>query len=185
MKNILKNLFRLLVISAVFSFLPVLANNSNSNGCDNSGNCCPDGMNRAQQEAQNTQQMPSLGDAMSQMGTTEFGQILEESGANQMLSKGGPYTIFAPSNEALNNLSQEDIARLRDDPAVLRRTISNHMLKGTITKENESSPDLKTLSGRKVDVTRNDQGVYINGQKIVKGIQYQNGVVYVINGVIL
>lgn len=173
MKKILKNSLGFLAIMAVvFVFTPVLAKGNPDN-------------KQTQQQVQDQQQMPNLKDALDQAGTTDFSKILEKSGAIDMFSKGGPYTIFAPTNEALGKLSQEDINKLKDNPELLKKTISNHMIRGAITQENESSPDLKAMSGRKVDITKDDMNVYVNGQKIIKGVQYKNGVVYVIDGVIL
>lgn len=178
MKNVLKNVFGLWLIATIaFAFTPALAENNNSN------DHCPGGMNKTQ--AQSTQQMPNLNDALNQAGATDFSQILEKSGASKMLSQGGPYTIIAPSNEALSGLPQNEIDKMKDNPALVKKVLENHMMKGTITAENENSPDLMAVSGRKIEITKDDQGVHINGQKIMKGVRYQNGVIYMINGVIL
>lgn len=165
----------------VFGFSSAIAGNCNPN------TCCPG--NTSKTQAQNTQQQEqqnlSLNDALNQVGATDFAQIVQKSGAEQMFAQSGPYTIFAPSNAALNGLSGDTVAKLKDNPDMLKNTMENHIVQGAITQDNITSKQWKSLSGQDIKITTDDQGVSVNGQRITKAIQFKNGVVYLTEGLML
>lgn len=65
----------------------------------------------------------------------------------------GPFTLFAPTNEAFRSLPSEALARLMAQPAELKRVLSGHVTKGTYflgaldSKDSGTDSVLATLDG--------------------------------------
>ena len=65
----------------------------------------------------------------------------------------GPFTLFAPTNEAFRALPSEALARLMANPAELKRVLTGHVTKGTYflsaldSKDSGTDSVLPTLDG--------------------------------------
>jgi steroid delta-isomerase-like uncharacterized protein len=64
-----------------------------------------------------------------------FGAALEKTGLNETLAKGGPYTIFVPTDAAFASFSQHKLAALLEDPAALKNVLLNHVVQGAMSYE--------------------------------------------------
>lgn len=137
-------------------------------------------------EMTQTQENMDAATAARQIGATDFASMIEKTGLNQQFSEGGPFTLFAPSNEAIGRLSQADRDRIGQDQSLQRQLIGNHIYQGTLTTQNISDPNLSTASGQKLVIEQlPDKSTTINGYRITGGIQFGNGVIYQIDGVML
>lgn len=72
-----------------------------------------------------------LGDAIAaEASTTLFTQALRSSGVLQTINEAGPYTIFAPNNDAMQAIGYSSIEQINNtDPAVLKRFVNYHIVK--------------------------------------------------------
>jgi uncharacterized surface protein with fasciclin (FAS1) repeats len=105
----------------------------------------------------------------------------------------GPYTVFAPGNDAFGNLSSEVFAKILVDEEELTRVLSNHVVNGSypaaellnMTGEGNATT-LTTLAGTNLTVTANGSVLMIDNATVVGPEQNaSNGVVHVIGGVLL
>lgn len=110
--------------------------------------------------------------------TTQFAQALEDAGINDRLSTSGPYTVFAPTNQAFSNLS----AGQQSDSNVLL----NHILTGMATERSlRVMSDIVCLSGRTISIQHNGSGLTVENNRITSSnIKADNGVIHIIDGVI-
>ena len=103
----------------------------------------------------------------------------------------GPYTVFAPTDTAFKNLSQETVDTLLkpENKDMLKQILLYH-----VTEGNLSSNDVKALNGKqltqasggKVDISVKGGDVFINGAKvIITDIKASNGVIHVIDTVLI
>lgn len=106
-------------------------------------------------------------------------------GLTQTLQGTGPYTVFAPTNEAFAKLSDTELSALLSDREALRRVLSYHIVPGSFTTS-DISPEIKaqgfaTLGGADLPVT--EQGV---GDATVTtvNIPASNGVLFAIDSVL-
>lgn len=105
------------------------------------------------------------------------------------LNAGGPYTVFAPRNEAFEALPDgvlEDLM-LNENKARLRELLNNHVVSGLVTvAELKDGAVLETVGGEQLRVSRRGNNVMINGAGIVQpeGAS-ENGVIYVIDKVLV
>jgi uncharacterized surface protein with fasciclin (FAS1) repeats len=104
------------------------------------------------------------------------------------LSAEGPFTVFAPTDEAFGNLPEGTLETLLEDPTGELAQILLYHVAGAKALSNELSDgqEMMTLNGKSVVVELMDGHVYINGAKVTMAdIEADNGVVHVINAVLL
>ena len=104
------------------------------------------------------------------------------------LSGDGPFTVFAPTDAAFAALPAGTIPALLADPTgALTDILKYHVLAGSVKSTALSNGmTATTLLGKNITVTINANGVFINNAKVtVADIMTDNGVVHVINAVLM
>lgn len=103
------------------------------------------------------------------------------------LSEPGPFTLFAPTDAAFAALPAGTVAALLDDIPALRDILLYHALSGEVKSSDLSDGMLATtINGKDVTVILNTNGVFINNARVTMAdIQASNGVVHVIDAVLL
>ncbi len=104
------------------------------------------------------------------------------------LSGDGPFTVFAPTDDAFAALPEGTLDALLEDPTGdLADILLYHVVSGKIMSTDLSDGQTATtLLGKDITVTINGEGVFINDAKVtVADIDAVNGVVHVIDAVLL
>ena len=106
------------------------------------------------------------------------------------LSAVGPYTVFAPTNEAFEDLFKElgvsgidELTKEQLTPILL-----NHVVSGKVMASDVKTSELPTLNKESdLDIKVSKKGVKINGNTMVVAtdIEATNGVIHVVDAVIL
>ena len=113
---------------------------------------------------------------------------LQAAGLTQTLSAAGPFTVFAPTDEAFAALPQDALQELLkpENKAVLVKILTYHVVPGKVTSSDLKSGEVKTVEGGAVNVKVDAAtGVMVNEAKVVQpDIQASNGVIHVIDKVI-
>jgi uncharacterized surface protein with fasciclin (FAS1) repeats len=111
---------------------------------------------------------------------------LQAAGLVQTLKGPGPFTVFAPTDEAFAKIAKADLDALLKDKAKLTAVLTYHVFAG-----NASSADLRGLKdlstangGRiKIDATK---GLKVDGATVIKAdVPASNGVIHVIDTVLI
>ena len=108
-------------------------------------------------------------------------------GLDETLASEGPFTVFAPTDDAFSLIPADVIATLLADPTgLLTQILLNHVVSGTtLSTDLSDGMMITTLQGGEVMVSINDGVVMIgNATVIVADLQADNGVVHVIDAVI-
>lgn len=110
-------------------------------------------------------------------------------GLVETLKGEGPYTVFAPTDEAFAKLpagTVEDLLK-PENRAKLKAILTYHVVPGKVmSKEVVKMSTAKTVQGQAVDIEVMDGKVMIDGAKVVQAdIEAKNGVIHVIDTVIL
>ena len=103
-----------------------------------------------------------------------------------MLEHAGPYTVFAPSDEAFARLPDGAVQSLLAAPDTLADVVNYHLVPGRITAADITRRiSAETLQGE--DLTISNHGVVrIDGARLVSGdLEASNGVIHVIDRVLL
>jgi len=111
---------------------------------------------------------------------------LKTTGLIQILAGKGPFTVFAPSDDAFEKLPPEQLEALLKDSALLKSVLSYHVISGHWLVNQFRSGDVRTMQGGPVYVKVSGSRVQVNGARIVQTeIVAANGVIHCIDAVML
>ncbi|MFW9832167.1 MAG: fasciclin domain-containing protein [Candidatus Thorarchaeota archaeon] len=107
-------------------------------------------------------------------------------GLAETLSNDGPFTVFAPTDDAFNALPEGTIEALLKDTEKLKSILLYHVVAGKYkAKDVVSKDEIKTVQGQSVRIDASD-GVKINDAHVIKAdVEAENGVIHIIDKVIL
>ena len=110
---------------------------------------------------------------------------LGAAGLVETLKGKGPFTVFAPTDEAFAKIPKADLEALLKDKAKLTAVLTYHVVPGKVMAVDVKAGKVKTVQGSDITVTTKN-GVMVNKAKVVKtDIVADNGVIHVIDTVIM
>ncbi|WP_206171085.1 fasciclin domain-containing protein [Phragmitibacter flavus] len=113
---------------------------------------------------------------------------LDAADKTSMLKEEGPYTVFAPSDEAFAKLpagTVEDLLK-PENKEKLGKILAYHVLAGKVMAADVKTMMAKTANGAELDIKVSDAGVMVNNAKVVQAdVKASNGVIHVIDAVLL
>jgi len=114
---------------------------------------------------------------------------LTAAGLIDTLKGAGPFTVFAPSDDAFAKLPAGTVEGLLKDIPALTSILTYHVVSGKVLAADVMTMDgksAKTVNGADITISIND-GVHLNGASKVTAtdIQCTNGVIHVIDTVIM
>ena len=119
---------------------------------------------------------------------TKLNETLSKSGLNENLKGKGPFTVFAPLDDAFAAISaQTYYGLLREDKKdKLVNILGRHVFSKKITSSDiDGEIKLKAINGEEVTVKKVNGVVYINEAEVVTAdIEVSNGVIHFINRVL-
>jgi len=104
------------------------------------------------------------------------------------LKNPGPLTVFAPTNAAFEKLPKGTVDRLLrpENKGELEKLLQHHVTTSVLeTKWMKDGQMIGQADGTKVKVTVKDGKVQINGANILASVRASNGIVHVIDAVLL
>jgi uncharacterized surface protein with fasciclin (FAS1) repeats len=98
----------------------------------------------------------------------------------------GPFTVFAPTDEAFAKIPKADLDALLADKEKLTAVLTYHVVPGKVTAADVAKLDsATTVQGGSITIDSSD-GVKVNGATVVKAdVMASNGVIHVIDTVIM
>jgi uncharacterized surface protein with fasciclin (FAS1) repeats len=97
---------------------------------------------------------------------------------------GGPYVVFAPTNDAFAKLDEATLAQLKSDPALLTSTLFYHLVLGYLGPD-DLHGTMPTQQGSQVNVTGKGGDIKINDDvKVVCGYTTRAAYIYMIDTVL-
>lgn len=98
----------------------------------------------------------------------------------------GPYTVFAPTDEAFKKLPAGTVEALLKDLPKLKSILTYHVVAGSIAAKDVKSGDLKTLAGSAIVAGVHGASVTVNGARVVRAdIPASNGMIHSIDTVLM
>jgi len=99
----------------------------------------------------------------------------------------GPFTVFAPTNDAFAKIPEDQLQAILADKDKLTKILTYHVLSGKVLSKNlKKKQTVDTVEGSPVTILAKKSGVTVDGAKVVKAdIKTSNGVIHVIDTVIL
>jgi len=112
---------------------------------------------------------------------------LDAAGLTETIATGGPFTVFAPTDDAFAALPEGALEGLLADPEALADVLTYHVVAGEVPASEVVSLDsAETLNGASVSITASDAGVEVNEANVIAtDLAAFNGIVHVIDAVLL
>ena len=110
---------------------------------------------------------------------------VQAAGLVDVLKSRGPFTVFAPTDEAFAKVPKDVLAALLADKAKLTAVLTYHVVPGTVMAKDVAAGKVKTVQGSELTVSTAG-GVKVDGANVIKtDIVASNGVIHVIDSVVL
>jgi uncharacterized surface protein with fasciclin (FAS1) repeats len=104
----------------------------------------------------------------------------------ETLKTPGPFTVFAPTDDAFAKLPPGTIQTLVQNPPQLARILTYHVVSGKLTKADLVKLDSVTsVEGSPIPINYHDNFEVKNATVIASDIEADNGIIHVIDNVIL
>lgn len=113
---------------------------------------------------------------------------VKAAGLVETLKAEGPYTVFAPTDEAFAKLPEGTVASLLkpENKKKLTEILTYHVIAAKVMAKDVKSGQVKTVNGKEATIAVGDHGVKIDNATVIKtDIEASNGVIHVIDHVIL
>jgi uncharacterized surface protein with fasciclin (FAS1) repeats len=127
--------------------------------------------------------MQNIFDTVKADGTMKkLVHYLETAGLIETLKSGGPYTLFAPNDNAFDRMNiEKDLV----EPAKIKDSMTYHIVPGTYTAEAiRDMENLDTENGKELTVNLDEgQTVVDNGKFVKTNIECSNGIIHIIDNV--
>jgi uncharacterized surface protein with fasciclin (FAS1) repeats len=105
-----------------------------------------------------------------------------------VLNGDGPYTVFAPSNDAFAALPQGTLESLLkpENKDQLVKILKYHVVPGKVLSDDVGQGKTPTVQGEELDIAVSNDMVMVNGAIVTKAdVEASNGVIHVIDQVIM
>ncbi|WP_397535643.1 fasciclin domain-containing protein [Roseateles sp.] len=110
---------------------------------------------------------------------------LQAAGLVETLKGKGPFTVFAPTDEAFAKIPKADLDALLKDKAKLTAVLTYHVVPGKVMAKDVKAGKVKTVQGGELTIATTG-GVTVDKAKVIKtDIVADNGVIHVIDSVVL
>jgi uncharacterized surface protein with fasciclin (FAS1) repeats len=131
--------------------------------------------------------MPTIVDVAVQAGKfNTLVQAVQAAGLVETLSGEGPFTVFAPTDEAFAQIPQETLQAVLADKEKLTAILTYHVVPGRLMAADVvRSTQLQTVQGQSITVSA-EGGVRVDNANVIQtDIEADNGVIHVIDQVIM
>ena len=113
---------------------------------------------------------------------------LDAADKTAMLKEKGPYTVFAPTDEAFAALPKGTVEDLLkpENKEKLGKILAYHVLSGKVSAADVKTMKAKTANGAELNIVVKDGTVMVNDAKVVKAdVVADNGIIHVIDKVLM
>jgi uncharacterized surface protein with fasciclin (FAS1) repeats len=112
--------------------------------------------------------------------------LIQQSGLADTLRGAGPYTVFAPSNEAFKAVPAATMAKLAADKELLRSVLTYHVLPAKVSAAEVKAGSAKTVQGANVALAKAGSFVTVEDAVVQSAdVAASNGVVHIIDRVLM
>lgn len=113
-------------------------------------------------------------------------KAVKAAGLVDTLKGPGPYTVFAPTDEAFAKLQKGTLDDLLKDPEKLKGILTYHVVSGKVAAADVKAGDVKTVNGKHLKVALADGKVKVdNAYVVTKDVKADNGIIHAIDTVVM
>jgi len=113
-------------------------------------------------------------------------QLIGQAGLTDTLSSPGPFTVFAPSDEAFKAVPAMTLSELGNDKELLKSVLTYHVVPGKVLAADVKNANTKTVNGANLALAKAGTMVTVEDAVVLQAdVVASNGVVHVIDRVLL
>lgn len=113
-------------------------------------------------------------------------KLIAEAGLADTLRGPGPYTVFAPSDEAFKAVPAKTMTELAGNKELLKSVLSYHVVPGKVPAAEVKNGNVKTVQGANVALAKSGTFVTVEDAMVTQAdVPASNGVVHVIDRVLM
>jgi uncharacterized surface protein with fasciclin (FAS1) repeats len=112
-------------------------------------------------------------------------RLIEQSGLSETMRGAGPYTVFAPSDEAFKAVPAATLVKLASDKEALRGVLTFHAIPGKVMAASVPNGNVKSVQGANLALSK--AGTFVTVEDAVvqtADLQATNGVVHIVDRVL-
>ena len=135
--------------------------------------------------------MPDIVDAAMASGMNKLAEAVKAAGLVDTLKGPGPFTVFAPTDEAFNKVPKADMDMLMKDPMKLKEVLMFHVCEGKMMAADLKDHEyLQALNGGELKIDAKSwhlhRNMKVNDANIIKpDLVVDNGVCHAIDKVLM
>ena len=112
--------------------------------------------------------------------------LVTKAGLTETLKGAGPFTVFAPSNDAFAKVPAKTMDELGKDPAKLKAVLTYHVVAGKVMASDVKNSNNKTVNGANIALSKAGDFVTVEDAMVqTADIAATNGVVHMIDSVLI
>ena len=112
--------------------------------------------------------------------------LVVQAGLADTLKGAGPFTLFAPTNEAFAKVPAKTLDALAQDPAQLKSVLTYHLIAGKLMTADVKNSNIPTVQGANVALSRAGDFVTVEEALVLTpDISASNGVVHMVDSVLM
>ena len=113
-------------------------------------------------------------------------KAVQAAGLVDTLKGEGPFTVFAPTDEAFAKLPAGTVEALLQDKQKLAQILTYHVVPGKVTASQVKPGAVQTVQGQSLSVRTEGGGVMVDNARVIQAdVMASNGVIHVIDTVVL
>ncbi len=113
-------------------------------------------------------------------------KLITDAGLADTLRQSGPYTVFAPSDEAFKAVPAKTMAELAANKELLKSVLSYHVVPGKVASAEVKNGNAKTVQGSNLALAKSGSFVTVEDAMVTQAdVPASNGVVHVIDRVLM
>jgi uncharacterized surface protein with fasciclin (FAS1) repeats len=115
-----------------------------------------------------------------------FSAAFKTAGFMQALKSTGPYTVFAPNDEAFNRLSPGSLDNIAKDKVRLAALLAHHIIPGKVLITEIKPGKVETIQGDFITLKSDNGKVTVDQANVVESdLVSDNGVIHIIDSVLI
>ena len=129
----------------------------------------------------------SVADTLASQPTlSTLNGLVAKAGLTDTLKGTGPFTVFAPTNDAFSKVPAATLQALANDPVKLKAVLSYHVLPGKVMAADVKNGNSKTVNGADLALSRAGDFVTVDDALVqTPDISATNGIVHIVDGVLM
>jgi uncharacterized surface protein with fasciclin (FAS1) repeats len=113
-------------------------------------------------------------------------KLIVDAGLTDTLRGPGPFTVFAPTDEAFKSVPAKTMAELAADKNLLKAVLTYHVLPAKVLSEEVKTGNATTVNGANVALSKSGSFVTVEDAVVTQAdVSASNGVVHIVDRVLM